>query len=84
MQHERMPFPAKHEPMTARQFDAIAKLTGSHTAAKTTLAARMVLVDGIDRETAAEKHGIMPHILRNRLYIIRKRMALARTACGLD
>jgi len=44
--------------MTAAQFDALAQLTGMHSAARTTNAARAVLVDGMSRAAACATHQL--------------------------
>lgn len=69
--------PPTHTRITHAQFDALAQLTGMHQS-PTASALRDVLVDGVRPVDAAPAHGITTQLLRNRLTVVRRKIALAK------
>lgn len=67
--------------MTNEQFDALAELLRLRGGASQE-AARLVLVNGLDRATAAQRAGVTADALRKCLKRCEEGLALARIACG--
>jgi len=71
---------ATDERMSAEAFDALAKLSGLHQNGAGYRAARLVLVDGIERAEAARAVGVTRDTLKATLWRYAKRRELARQA----
>lgn len=69
--------------MKPTQYDAIATLIRMGASASNQ-AARLVLVDGVPRDTAAATCGVTVQAVSNAIGRIRRALGLARIAAGLD
>jgi len=68
--------------MSAKAFDALAKLSGLSRGGKGFAAVRAVVVDGVEREAAARASSLDESALRGFLTRHRTRVQLARMAVG--
>jgi DNA-directed RNA polymerase specialized sigma24 family protein len=68
--------------MKSEQYDAIAALIRMGASASSQ-AARLVLVDGVSRETAASTFGVTLQAVSNAIGRIRRALDLARIAAGV-
>ena len=68
--------------LTHAQFAALAQLTGMHQS-PTAAALRDVLVNGARPVDAAPAHGISTQSLRQRLVVVRRKIALAKIVASI-